>query len=196
MEYEDKPLTQEESLRIIREMIDAAKDDVSNDAFIFLLWGWLVFVASLTQFVMIELNYGQFSSFAWMLMPIGGVVTVIYSMRKAKREHIRTNVTESLKYTWIAFTAALFILMFLSSMGWGQLLPCIMVLYGMGLFLSGGAMQFRPLLLGGIFCWICAIVGFLLRTPAYEIYQLPLIATAVMGGYIIPGYLLKKSNKK
>ena len=81
-------------------------------------------------------------------------------------------------------------------MNFGQLLPCIMVLYGMGLFLSGGAMRFRPLILGGIFCWLCAIAGFELKAEAYAAYQLLIIATAVMGGYIIPGYLLKMSNKK
>lgn len=196
MEHEEKQLTQEESLRIIREMIDAAKNEVTNDAFIFLLWGWLVFIASLTQFVLIELNYAEISGFAWMLMPVGGVITVIYSMRKSRRDRTKTNVTESLKYTWIAFTTAMCIIMFLGSMGFGQLLPCIMVLYGMGLFLSGGAMQFRPLILGGIFCWLCAIIGFELKAEAYVVYQLPVIAVAVMGGYIIPGYLLKMSNKK
>lgn len=196
METEEQHLTQEESLRIIREMIDAAKNDVKNDAFIFLLWGWLVFIASLTQFIMIETDHAAFSSFAWMLMPVGGVVTVIYSMRKSRQDRTKTNVTESLKYIWIAFTAALCIIMFLSSMGYGQLLPCIVVLYGMGLFLSGGAMRFRPLICGGVFCWLCAIAGFILSAHNYELYELLMVAAAVMGGYIIPGYLLKMSNKK
>lgn len=193
MEQDEKQLTQEESLRIIREMISAAKNDVKNDAFIFLLWGWLVFIASITQFIMIELNYIELSSLAWMLMPIGGVITVIYSMRKAKKDRTRTNVTESLKYTWIAFTVSMCIIMFCSSMGWSQILPCIMVLYGLGLFLSGGAMQFKPLIFGGIFCWVCAVTGFLIHN---DMYLLLIIAVAVLGGYIIPGYLLKMNNKK
>jgi hypothetical protein len=67
-----------------------------------------------------------------------------------------------------------------------------MVLYGMGLFLSGGALQFKPLIYGGIFCWLCAIAGFEMQ----NIYLLLILALAVLGGYIIPGYLLKMNNKK
>ncbi len=57
MENEEKQLTQEESLRIIHEMISAAKNDVKADAFIFLLWGWLVFVASIAQFILINIRH-------------------------------------------------------------------------------------------------------------------------------------------
>lgn len=191
MEQEEKQLTQEESLRIIHEMISAAKNDVKADAFIFLLWGWLVFVASLAQFALVMMHV-QWNSVPWMLMPVGGVITVIYSMRKSKRDKTKTNVTESLKYTWISFTAAMLIIMFFNNMSFLQVLPCIMVLYGMGLFLSGGALQFRPLLYGGVFCWLCAIAGF----EVQNVYQLLILAVAVMGGYIIPGYLLKLNNKK
>ena len=188
---QEKQLTQEESLRIIHEMISAAKNDVKADAFIFLLWGWLVFAASLTQFILV-MAHVQWNSVPWLLMPVGGVITVVYSVRKGKKDKTKTNVTESLKYTWIAFTAAMLIIMFFNGMPFLQVLPCIMVLYGMGLFLSGGALQFKPLLYGGIFCWLCAIAGFEIQ----NVYQLLVLAVAVMGGYIIPGYLLKMNNKR
>ncbi|MCW3103190.1 MAG: hypothetical protein JWO09_1630 [Bacteroidetes bacterium] len=191
METEEKQLTQEESLRIIHEMISAAKNDVKADAFIFLLWGWLVFIASIAQFVLANMEV-KWNSAPWLLMPLGGVVTVIYSIRKGKKDKTKTNVTESLKYTWIAFTAAMLIIMFFNSMEYLQILPCIMVLYGMGLFLSGGALRFKPLIYGGIFCWICAIAGF----EVQNMYLLLILAVAVLGGYIIPGYLLKMNNRK
>jgi hypothetical protein len=191
METTEKPLNEQDSLRIIHEMIAAAKNDVKADAFIFLLWGWLVFIASIAQFIMIRMNM-EFNSLPWLLMPVGGVITIILSIRKGKKNKIKTNVTESLKYTWIAFTVALFIIMFSNALTSFQMLPCIMVLYGIGLFLSGGAIQFKPVIWGGVFCWICAIAGFQIQ----NIYQLLILALAVLGGYIIPGYLLKMNNKK
>jgi hypothetical protein len=191
METEEKQLTQEESLRIIHEMISAAKNDVKADAFIFLLWGWLVFIASISQFILVKMD-SEWNSLPWMLMPVGGIVTVIYSIRKGKKDRTKTTVTESLKYTWIAFTVALCIIMFSGSFNSSQLLPSIMVLYGMGLFLSGGALKFTPLIIGGIFCWICAVAGYRMEV----LYQLLVIALAVLGGYIIPGYLLKMNNRK
>jgi len=191
METNEKELTREDSLRIIHEMIAAAKNDVKADSFIFLLWGWLVFVASITQFILVIME-NEHNSWPWMLMPIGGIITVIYNIKRGKKDKTKTNVTESLKYTWIAFTAALFIIMFSGALDSFEMLPCIMVLYGMGLFLSGGAIKFKPLIWGGVFCWICAIAGFQIQ----NIYQLLILATAVFGGYIIPGYLLQMNNKK
>ena len=191
MENEEKQLTQEESLKIIHEMIAAAKNDVKADAFIFLLWGWLVFVASIAQFILVNLHV-SWNSIPWMLMPVGGIITAVYSFMKGKKDRTKTNVTESLKYTWIAFTVALLIILFFNSMNYLQVLPIIMALYGMGFFLSGVALRFKPLMIGGIFCWICAVAGFEIQ----NMYQLLILATAVLGGYIIPGYLLKMNNKK
>jgi hypothetical protein len=191
METEDKPLSQEESLQIIHEMIAAAKSDVKADAFIFLLWGYLVFIASMSQFILVKMNIEN-SDIVWLLMPLGGVITIIYSIRKNKKEKTKTYVSAFLKYVWIAFGAAMSVIICFHAWGEGQILPLFMTLYGIGLFISGGALKFTPLVIGGIFCWICAIAGFRLEV----LYQLPVIAAAVLGGYIIPGHLLqmKKNN--
>lgn len=185
METEEKQLTQEESLRIIHEMISAAKNDVKADAFIFLLWGYLVFIASIAQFILVKMNV-EHNDFPWLLMPLGGIITIVYSIRKNKKEKTKTHVSSFLEYVWIAFGAALFVVMGFHDWG-GQVLPLIMTLYGIGLFISGGALKFTPLIIGGIFCWICAIAGFQVEV----LYQLLVIAAAVLGGYIIPGHLLQ-----
>jgi hypothetical protein len=189
METEEKQLSQEESLRIIHEMIAAAKNDVKADAFIFLLWGYLVFIASISQFILAMMNV-EHNDIVWLLMPVGGVVTIIYSIRKNKTVKTKTHISEFLKYIWIAFGVAMVVVMCFHSWGEGQILPLIMTLYGIGLFISGGALKFTPLIIGGIFCWICAIAGFKVEV----LYQLPIIAAAVLGGYIIPGHLLKMKN--
>lgn len=186
----EKNLTEQESLRIIQEMIALAKNDVKADAFIFLLWGYLVLIASVAQFILIELGVGH-NDIPWLLMPLGGLITIIYVIRKNKTNRTKTHVTEFLKFIWIAFGVALTILMFLTSIPGFQLLPLIMMLYGVGLFLSGGALKFKPLIAGGIFCWICAVAGLEIQS----IYQLLILAAAVSGGYIIPGHLLQLNNR-
>lgn len=186
----EKPLTEHESLRIIQEMIAVAKNDVKADAFIFLLWGYLVLIASITQFILLELN-SDYNGVPWLLMPLGAVITIIYVFRKNKQIRTKTHVSEFLKFIWIAFGVALSILMFLTTIPGFQMMPLIMTLYGVGLFLSGGALKFKPLIAGGIFCWICAIAGFEMQS----IYQLLILAAAVLGGYIIPGHLLQFNNR-
>ena len=134
---EEKELTQEESLRIIHEMITAAKNEVKDDSFTYLLWGWLVFIASISQFILVKLD-STWNSIPWLLMPLGGLITAVYWMRRKKEMTVKTHVSEWLKYTWISFGVALGIIMFFNQMHFLQVLPCIMVLYGMGLFQSGG----------------------------------------------------------
>ncbi len=191
METENN-LSEKESLQIIRNMIEAAKDDVKADAFIFLLWGWLVFIASMSQFLIIKMELQINNSLPWLLMPLGGIITPIYVVLKRKKAKTRTHITESLKFIWIAFTVALLIIMFFNKMEFTQVLPVIMCLYGVGLFLSGSVLKFKPLVFGGMFCWASAIAGFYVQS----IYVLLVLALCVLGGYIIPGYLLKLNNKK
>jgi hypothetical protein len=191
MEQEEKELTQEESLRIIHEMINAAKNNVKADGFIFLLWGYLVFIAGISQFILAQMNVAH-SDAVWLLMPLGGIITAIYYLRKRKREKTRTHVSEFIKHIWIGFGAAMAVLMFSRGMTSDTLLPCIMILYGIGLYLSGNALKFKPLIFGGVFCWVCAFAGF----QTEVLYQLLIIALAVLGGYIIPGHLLQLNNKK
>jgi hypothetical protein len=188
----EKQLTEQESLQIIRSMIEAAKNDVKADAFVFLLWGWLVFIASISQFLIVFMDLAVNQSLPWLLMPLGGIITPIYVAIKRKKDKTRTPITESLKYIWIAFTVALLIVIFFNNMSYGQVLPVLMCFYGVGLFLSGSTLKFKPLIMGGIFCWISAIVGFYVQS----VYLLLVLAICVLGGYIIPGYMLKMNNKK
>lgn len=187
----EKQLTEHESLEIIQNMISAAKNDFKADAFIFLLWGWLVFIASISQYILAYMR-SPYQGWPWMLMPVGGIVTAVYSMRKRKKEKAKTHVEDFLKYLWIAFTAGLLVILFFNKMEYVQILPVIITLYGIGLFVSGGALKFKPLIIGGIFCWACAIAGFMIQNAEL----LLIVALAVLGGYIIPGYMLKRYNRK
>ncbi len=191
METKENQLTEQESLQIIQSMIAVAKNEVKSDSFIYLLWGWLVFIASISQFILIEMK-NDLNSIPWLLMPIGGIITIGYFVRKRKEEKVKTHVGDFIKYIWTAFGASMVVIMFFNSMNSMQVLPVIMCLYGIGLFLSGGVLKFKPLVWGGIFCWLCAIAGFEIQ----NIYLLLILALAVLGGYIIPGYLLKMNNKK
>lgn len=70
--------------------------------------------------------------------------------------------------------------------------PMILVLYGMPTFLSGVILKFRPLIIGGICCWLLAIVSPFVDND----FQLLLLATGVCAGWIIPGYILRNRFKK
>ena len=68
----------------------------------------------------------------------------------------------------------------------------VMMVYGCWLYISGGALRFKPLMIGGVINWLLAAASFFVDFKM----QLLLLATAVLLGYIIPGYMLKSRYQK
>jgi len=67
----------------------------------------------------------------------------------------------------------------------------IIALYGLGTYISGSMMKFKPLIIGGYISWALAVVGLFLA----PIYSLPLISISIIVAYLIPGYILKTRAK-
>jgi len=65
-------------------------------------------------------------------------------------------------------------------------------MYGMPTFLSGIILKFRPLIIGGVCCWVFSFFSSFVASE----YQSLFIAAAVIVAWIIPGYILKQIFKK
>src|SRR5687767_1343311 len=103
---QDKTITEKESLLLIHQMIQSAKSKMSDDGFLYLLWGWLVLAASLAEYALIRMDY-EHHYITWMLMPLGAVVSIFYGRGKSKNETVKTYVDEFMAYLWGAFVVAL-----------------------------------------------------------------------------------------
>ncbi len=189
---EEKKLNPAESLEIISNMINTAKNKLADDGFLLIFWGWLVFAAALTHYItiMAGIPYGHW---VWpILMPLGGVVAVIYGYRQKKQETVRTYMDHYLGYSWGAFIIALFItLAFMSVHGIKNTYFTLMLLYGIATFISGGLLNFRPLVIGSLFSFAGAIVSVFIG----EAEQMLCLAIALLCSYIIPGHLLRAKFK-
>lgn len=188
----EKNLTEAESLDVIRRMIATAQNEIKDDSFYYLVWGWLVFSASVLHYALMSASYAN-DFLPWVvLMPLGGILTGWYTWRYERNQKAHTYVEEVMKYVLIAFLVSLFtVLFFMSKLGLATY-PIVMLVYGMWLFVSGGAIRFRPLILGGVINWVIGIGAFFATFPV----QLLLLATAVLLGYIIPGHMLKNRFRK
>ena len=185
-------MNSEESILFIQRMIHTAKADLEDKSFYFLLWGWMVFVACLINFILIKISF-EFNWIGWMiLMPLGGIISSIYGYRQGKKQRVKSYVDDLMKYVFISFFVSLMlVLFFMNKLGLATY-PMVMLTYGVWLFISGGALKFRPLIIGGIINWILAIAALF---AVFE-QQLIILAGAVLLGYIIPGYLLRMRFKK
>ncbi len=193
MEPLEKPFSAPDSLRLIQDMIQSAKQDLSDNSFDLLLWGWLVLAAALVHYGLLQANYDK-PWLAWpLLMSLGGVAAFVNGARRGRRERVRTAQGDFMKFLWAGFGVLMVMLLGVgAASGWGLAYPLIIGLYGLGTFATGGALRFRPLIWGGAACWLLATVAF---RVGFET-QLLLIAAAVLVAYVVPGHLLRNQYRR
>jgi hypothetical protein len=149
MNLSEKEMSGEESLRLITEMIQTAKSGLRDNGFFYLFWGWLVFVASLSQYILLVVLKSDYNGIPWLiLMPLGGIVSAVYGARKKKAMRVKTYLDQFMGYALIAFLVSLLTVLFYMAYTQNPQMayPLIMMVYGAWLFISGGALKFKPLL--------------------------------------------------
>jgi len=179
----------QQSLLLIQSMIEKAKANLSDNRFYFLLWGWVTFLAILTQFLLKVVFKWEYHYFVWLVVIPTVIITIVYSSKKTKGFKVRTYIGESMSHLWMGIGISFFILSYIisnSQQGWFYGYPFFILFYGLGTFVSGRILKFTPLVIGGIFNWALAIVSIYV---AFD-YQLLVAATAILTSYIIPGHLL------
>ena len=182
-----------EKINVIYDMIENSKTRIRENGFFYLLWGWLVLLASLSHFFMEKM--GIFYSFlAWpVIMSIGMVISVIAGIRMGKKAGYWSHIDSAMIYLWYGFFFALLVILALSIGGkiqWEITNALIITMYGLGTFVSGGILKFKPLVIGGICCWLIALMVFFVPDE----YSLLLVSGSIIISYLIPGYILRKSR--
>ncbi len=187
-------LTREESLKIIESMIGTARKNVVDNGFSWLLWGTLIFLASLATFFLIN-SESENVFLAWNAFGVFAVVMLLYNALKPKKKKVKTYVDDLLKYVNIGFTVCIFITIFSMniSVGPNNGFGYFLMLYGLLMLIQGGAMQFKPLIFGAVINWIGAMAIFYNTDLKYDML---ITAAAVFIGYLIPGFILARQNYK
>ena len=195
MEANNNDLSPEESLALIKTMINKTKDSVADGSFYFLLWGWLVFGCCLSAFILKVYVQYPYHYMVWCLMPVGGIVSWIYGANQSKTLRVKSFVDEALDYLWIALGLAFFVLIIINmfnGQSWQTAFTYYILLYAIGTFVSGSLLRFKPLVIGGLINFVLAIVSIKFN---YD-YQLLIGAIAILISYIIPGHLLRIKYQK
>ncbi len=181
----------EESLQLINTVINRAQNKLSENGFLFIFWGWLVFIAALTFFILLKMQVEN-SGLVWLAMPAGGLFTIIYSMRQQKKEQVKSFVDDYLMYVGIAFGVSLTIIL---TMGWKLQLNCypmVILLYALTTFIYGGILKFKPLVIFGALSFPLCIGAFFVDFQM----QILFLAVSVFVSYVIPGHMLQNKFKQ
>ncbi len=183
----------QQSLQIIRSMIETTKNTISNQSHYFLLWGWAVMIGCLLQYYLkVIAGYPQYY-LAWLITPVVLVIHFLFVYRDAKRVRVKTFINEANGYLWTAIGLGYFSLVFVFiRIGWQYCFPFYIAFYGMGTYVSGSLIRFKPLIIGGMLCFPLVIIA------AYSNYdtQTLLAALAIFISYIIPGHILRYRYQK
>jgi hypothetical protein len=192
----EKGFSHAESLALIESMINKATNRFNEDGFLYLLWGWVVLFCSVAEFVLLRFQYEQ-HYLVWMLTWAAVIYQVIFLRKKRRAQNVRTYTDDIIKYVWVTFGILMFLTGFLFGIMMGNnyykmIDPVFLALYGMPVFLTGIIIRFKPLVIGGIGCWLLSV----LCTIIPPVYHLLLVSVAMIIAWIVPGYLLRLKHKQ
>ncbi len=183
-----------ESLQLINTMIQKAKTNFTDNGYGWLIWGSMIFLASLATYFFIEYQYDNIF-LAWNIFGGIAIVLLVYNFLKPGKPLARSYVSDILKYVDIGFAVCLFIIIFSMnvSVGANNGFGYLLMIYAFLMLIQSGALQFKPLLYGAIINWIGSMAIFLNTELKYDML---ITAVAVFIGYIIPGLILRNQYKK
>ncbi|MGZ2370471.1 hypothetical protein ACXR6G_11835 [Ancylomarina sp. YFZ004] len=203
---ETKNLTPEESFNIINKAIGNFKMNYKENATVFLLWGWVLSLASFSHFIILKIlkgyeahelklgNWeltGLFSIGNWFLFSLIGFIILFFMERKTnKKKKVYSHLDSYIKNLWYATAAGFFVAIFLC-FKLDIVPPALMLLIaGIATTTTGLFIKFKPLMFGGIAFFIFSIASTFVLNENIAL----IVGLAIVCGYLIPGYLLKSAK--
>lgn len=188
----EQQLTPDQSLRLIESMIGQAKRSFSRYSFYFLLWGILLTGAMLATYLLSELHPSLRYGMPWGVAGIaGGLISSIHGARQSRSEQVSNPMDRIVGWVWGSFVITLMLALIGSLRNGLDPGPAVTLLTGLPTFLTGQVLRFRPLIAGGALFWAAGIA---MHFTADAGLLTALYCGAMLLGYIIPGFLLKRQE--
>ena len=178
----------ENSLQVIQSMIERTKNHFNENGHLYLLWGWVVFICSIAQFVLLKIVQYEKHYYVWMLCWVAVIYQFIYLRKQHRKQKVKTYADNMVGFIWLSFFS-LMVLVGASLVQIGGdtyyklISPVFLAMYGVPTFLCGALLKFRPLVIGGIGCWLLSALSHFIP---YD-YQLLLLSAAMGVAWLIPG---------
>lgn len=191
---EEKSMSERESLDLIAKMIGKAKNHYTESGSSALLWGFTNVVCFVLAYMQETISGFNFPFNPFYLMIVAAVLQV-YFYRKERRINKTVSYKDEAHYfIWLAFGISLLILTIaggFANIGY-IVLPLILLLFAIPTFISGCIKKFKPLIIGGIICWILSVICFFYR--GNDVFLL--VALGAFFAWVIPGFILRKDFLK
>ena len=188
----EKELSSKESLALITEMISQAKKEAAGDgSFHLLLWGWVIAVCDLAHYGLAKAGF-ESPYLVWLLVIPATLISVYFSRKFARQARVKSHLDSVLGELWLViYLVIITLVVFMSVLDFNHN-PVILLVSAIGVFITGSLIKANALKFGAGMLAIGALFGFML--PVDEQYLVSGIAMIL--GYLVPGYYLKKSYRE
>jgi len=195
----EKDLTPEESLQIIQKSISISRQNLREQSFFYLYWGWVLIMASISHYFVLKYYLGteQYQKAGWSSLILWGtflfvalLIQFIIISRMKKRERVETHLDRYMKIIW-SMAGILMGFMAFFSLKVGSTPPAfILAVTAMATAVSGLMLRFRILLFGSLVFLVSSVVAIYVS----GLNQTLVVAVAMVLGYLLPGYILRYSK--
>lgn len=214
MEHAERPLTEKESLDLITQMINKAKQSYYDTGISAMMWGIVIAVCALVRLSELQFGYHLPIDIYWLTV-VAVIPQVMISIREKKNRKVKSYDDVYMDYIWLAFGISIVLLIFINNTifnAWhagladagipgGQepaygfyefIASLFLMLYGIPTFVTGAACRFKPMLWGGILCWACSIAALSTNIKI----DLLMTAFAAVMAWFIPGIIMQRQYRK
>ncbi|HLO60799.1 MAG TPA: hypothetical protein VK179_18755 [Bacteroidales bacterium] len=189
-----KEFNPEAGLKVIYDMIQSAKARIGKNYFYYLFWGYLVaFTATLEYLLIAVFEYPKHYMVWPVLMMAGLIVTIAFYLGEKKTQKSRTFIGTAMEFLWLGWLICFAILVLFANLrhDYTLIIPVILAMYGLAIFVAGGMVSFRPMIVGGILAWMASVGSYFVDYPI----QLIILAVLVIVSHIVPGHILKHQSQ-
>ncbi|MCX6317462.1 MAG: hypothetical protein NTW29_09245 [Bacteroidetes bacterium] len=214
MDQSEKTLSEKESLDLIARMINKAKDACHDTGIAAIMWGAVIAVCSLVRLAELQFGFTMPFDIYWLTF-VAVIPQIYFTIKEKKNRKVKAYGDEFYDYLWIGFGICIFLMIYTTSHMFNEWKPVaveykslaghsssfrlyeyssslFLLLYGMPTFVTGVSMRFKPMLWGGLLCWVCCLVC--LYTPVKT--DLLLVALSSVSAWLIPGIIMEKDYRK
>lgn len=214
---DEKQFTEQESLKLITEMINTAKSSFHEDGTSAILWGSVVGVCGIVSFLENYFNW-SLGFDIWTLALVAIIPQVYISIKEKKQRVVKTYTEAYMGAIWLVYGISLFALVFYFNVisnvtneallqkgqtlflqsadgSMQQIKPyppsyasLLILIYAIPTLTTGIARKFKPMLYAGIFCYVLFVVS------CYTSAAIDLLLNGVAGicNWLIPGIILRR----
>lgn len=189
----EKDNLHKEDIALVAAITSKARQTAADNAFHALLWGMLLIITSVLQYILAwNDTYIEYEKMWAALVIVGLPISLIREWKKRKKGKHPGYAGWFAGVMWIGLVISLIILIFISNYHFLNPVPLLLLFFGLATFITGTTSRFSPLVAGGIIFWLSAIAATFVTGSGIWLLN----ALAIFVAYIIPGSLLRRKVKR